>query len=223
MYCLIKRTQRRKRKKDNQLNEAGRHVENSMITFKETKKVWHPLPKPRVSPGGFSGKNLPVNAGDTGDARSVRKIPRVGNGNLLQYSCPENSTDRGAWWATVHGVTKSQTWLSTHAGPKPNKQKAIACHASISESNAVTRKSRVLETQFTEDSLHNTLIPMRAITLNSSHPYPTDYIIQEYPECMDLSWVNQLFSKWNYTIFITSKEHAELLVNIMITFSSTIP
>ena len=36
----------------------------------------------------------------------------VGNGNPLQYSCLDNPTDRGAWWATVHGITKSQTRLS---------------------------------------------------------------------------------------------------------------
>ena len=35
-----------------------------------------------------------------------------GNGNPLQYSCLENSMDRGAWWATVHGVAKSRTWLN---------------------------------------------------------------------------------------------------------------
>ena len=35
-----------------------------------------------------------------------------GNGNPIQYSCLENPMDRGAWWATVHGVTKSRTWLS---------------------------------------------------------------------------------------------------------------
>ena len=68
---------------------------------------------------GFQGdtvvKNPPANAGD---ARDVGLIPglgktsREGNGNLLQYSCLENSMDRGAWWATVHRVTKSQTWLS---------------------------------------------------------------------------------------------------------------
>ena len=45
----------------------------------------------------------------------VRKIcPREGNGNPLQYSCLENSTDRGAWQAVVHGVSKSRTRLSTH-------------------------------------------------------------------------------------------------------------
>ena len=42
----------------------------------------------------------------------VRKIPRGGNGNLFQYSCPGNPMDREAWWATVHGVKKSHSQLS---------------------------------------------------------------------------------------------------------------
>ena len=42
----------------------------------------------------------------------VWKIPWEGNGNPFQYSCLENSMDRGAWWATIHGVVKSWTWLS---------------------------------------------------------------------------------------------------------------
>ena len=45
--------------------------------------------------------------------RSGRSLG-VGTGNPLQYSCLENSMDRGAWRATVHGVAKSQTWPSTH-------------------------------------------------------------------------------------------------------------
>ena len=45
----------------------------------------------------------------------VGRSPEGGNGNPLQYSCLENPMDRGAWWATLHGVTKSQTWLGTHA------------------------------------------------------------------------------------------------------------
>ena len=47
----------------------------------------------------------------------IRKIPRGGHGNPLQYSCLEDSMDRGAWWATVHGVTKKSAQLkqpSTH-------------------------------------------------------------------------------------------------------------
>jgi len=56
-------------------------------------------------------KNLLAKAGDMRDVGSVTgsRIPGEGNGNPLQYSCPENSMDRGAWWATVHVVTTSQT------------------------------------------------------------------------------------------------------------------
>ena len=54
-------------------------------------------------------KNLPANAGDVRDAREEGSIPGGGHGNPLQYSCLENPMDRGAWWATVHRVTKSQT------------------------------------------------------------------------------------------------------------------
>ena len=66
-------------------------------------------------------KNLPANAGDI---RGVALIPGLGqspggeHGNPLQYSCLDNPTGRGAWWATVHGVAQSWTWLrwlSTYA------------------------------------------------------------------------------------------------------------
>ena len=57
-------------------------------------------------------KNLPASAGDareTGLIPGSGRSPGEGNGNLLQYSCLGNSMDSGAWWATVHGVTKSRT------------------------------------------------------------------------------------------------------------------
>ena len=57
-------------------------------------------------------KNPPTNAGDVGLVPGSGRSPAGGNGNPLQYSCLENPTDRGAWWATVHRVTKSWTWLS---------------------------------------------------------------------------------------------------------------
>ena len=60
-------------------------------------------------------KNLPVMAGDVRDMGLIPgsgRSPGGGNGNPLQYSCLENSMDRKAWWATVHGVTKSWTQLS---------------------------------------------------------------------------------------------------------------
>ena len=51
-------------------------------------------------------KNLPANAGDPGLIPGSERSPGEGNGNPLQYSCLENPIDRGAWWATVRGVTE---------------------------------------------------------------------------------------------------------------------
>ena len=63
-------------------------------------------------------KNLPANAGDVRDAGTIPesgRSPGEGNGNLLQYSCLGNPMDRGSWQVIVHGVTKTQTQLSTHS------------------------------------------------------------------------------------------------------------
>ena len=63
-------------------------------------------------PGSSVVKNLPANAGATGDLGSIpglERSPGGENGNPLQYSCLEKPMDRGAWQATFHGVAKSQT------------------------------------------------------------------------------------------------------------------
>ena len=66
-------------------------------------------------PGGIGIKDPPANAGDARDVNSTPgssgRSPGVGNGNSLRYSCLENPMDRGAWWAPVHGVAKSETQL----------------------------------------------------------------------------------------------------------------
>ena len=75
------------------------------------------------SSGGAVVNNLPANAGDARDVGSIcgsGKSPRVENSNPFQYSSLENSLlensrHRGGWQATVHGVTKSRTWLSMYA------------------------------------------------------------------------------------------------------------
>ena len=70
----------------------------------------------RLFPGGSVSKESACNAGDSGDAGSIPGLggaPKEGNGNPLQYCCLENPMDKGAWWVTVHGVTKSWTQLST--------------------------------------------------------------------------------------------------------------
>ena len=62
--------------------------------------------------GGSEGKASACNEGDTSSVPRLGRSPGEGNGNPLQYSCLENSMYGGAWWATVHGVTKSWTRLS---------------------------------------------------------------------------------------------------------------
>ena len=68
-------------------------------------------------PGGAVVKNPPASAGDAGDLGPIPGLgrsPGGGNGNLVQYSCLENAMHRGAWQATVCGVTKNLTQLSMH-------------------------------------------------------------------------------------------------------------
>ena len=67
--------------------------------------LYHP-PNYFLAPGGSDGKEFTCNAGDQGLIPGSGRSPGEGNGNPFQYSCLENPMDRGAWWATVHGVAK---------------------------------------------------------------------------------------------------------------------
>ena len=66
--------------------------------------------------GGFPcssvGKESACSAGDPGSTPGLGRFPEAGKGNPLQYPCLGNLMDRRAWWATVHGVTKSRARLS---------------------------------------------------------------------------------------------------------------
>jgi len=63
-------------------------------------------------PGGSDSKASACNVGDLGLIPGLGRSPGEGNGNPLQFSCLENLMDGGAWWATIHGVSKSWTRLS---------------------------------------------------------------------------------------------------------------
>ena len=63
-------------------------------------------------PSGSEVKVSACNAGDLSLIPGLGRSPGEGNGNPLQYSCLENPMDGGAWWFTVHGITKGQTRLS---------------------------------------------------------------------------------------------------------------
>ena len=83
-------------------------------------------------------KNQPADARDAGDMGLIPEsgwYPGVGNGNQLQCSCLENPMDRGAWWATVHGVTKSWTRLIMHPC-------TTTCHFQIMIKTSVCNNNR---------------------------------------------------------------------------------
>ena len=65
-------------------------------------------------PGGSNSEESACNVGDLGSIPGLGKSLGEGYSNPLQYSCLENPMDRGAWWATVHEVSKSQTQLSDY-------------------------------------------------------------------------------------------------------------
>ena len=65
-------------------------------------------------PGGSEGSASACDTEGPGSIPGLGRPPGEGNGNPLQYSCLENPMDRGAWWATVHGVAKSRTRLSDY-------------------------------------------------------------------------------------------------------------
>ena len=63
-------------------------------------------------PGGSDCKESACSVGDLGSILGLGRSPGGGHGNPLQYSCLQNLLDRGAWWATVHGIARSWTRLS---------------------------------------------------------------------------------------------------------------
>ena len=79
--------------------------------MKEKKKT-HIFKDDPSFPGGSDGKESACNIGDKSSIPGLGRSPEEGNGYPLQYSCLENSMDRGAWWAMVHGLAKSLTRLS---------------------------------------------------------------------------------------------------------------
>ena len=88
-------------------------------------------------PGGSAGKESAGSVGDLGSIPGSGRSPGEGNGNPLLYPCLENPMDRGAWQATVHGVTESDTLTRTDAwkeaqktseDPQPSADRVLQAH-----------------------------------------------------------------------------------------------
>ena len=122
---------------------------NTLLVFKNSAQFWSCLPEiesDSTEKGLLSGsaiKNLPANAEDTGLISGSGWSTGEGNGYPLQYSCLENSMDRGAWKVTVHGIAKSQTRLGTHIHTHAHTHTAPRPTRSSSSAD-ISRRSRLL-------------------------------------------------------------------------------
>ena len=136
------------------------------------------------------GKELTCQTGDirnTGSIPRLGRSPRQGNGNPLQSYCLENPMDRGAWWTTIHGVTKSQTQLSNFTN---------ICTRSSSIPTSPMKPSR-------------TLLPTSGCTCNltllvhsSSALYKTLDLLQSWPFPMTLYSVPGWFHPHHITAMV---------------------
>ena len=79
------------------------------VLKKEKKRVQNKILWLHGLPWWLRVKNPPASMGDMGSITGLERSPGEGNGNPLQYYCLGNPMDRGAWWATVNGVAKSET------------------------------------------------------------------------------------------------------------------
>ena len=98
--------------------------------------ISHPISHSSGFPGSSAAKNPPALIGDTGDtglSPGSGRSPGGKNANPFQYSCRDNSMERGAWWATAYQVAKSQTWLSnwthtSHSFPTQSLEGSLKKH-----------------------------------------------------------------------------------------------
>ena len=102
-----------------------KNLEDNISKYKKVKTIFflqYILCNPRDFPGGSEDKESTCNAGDLSLSPGSERYPGEGYGNPPQYSCLGNPMDRGAWWATVHGVAKSQLGLWSLGSQKSGTQ-----------------------------------------------------------------------------------------------------
>ena len=120
---------------------------------------------PGVSQVALVVKNPPANAGDVRDAGSIPGLgisPGEGNGHPLQYSCLENPTDRGAWWATVHGLQRvGHDWVTEHMHTHTHTPPTINIHVEATDSYTafclLCSQTSAMQTPFGTSSVHTAL------------------------------------------------------------------
>ena len=110
MFCRKERTNRAPGGKRRTLKITGLRNQNKRVKMRPEFLIT--VYREDGYPGSSDVKESACNAGDPGSITGSGRSPGEGNGNPLQYSCLQNFMNRGAWWATVHGVAQSRTRLS---------------------------------------------------------------------------------------------------------------
>ena len=105
---------------------------------------------------------------DMGLIPGLGRSPAGGNGNPLQYSCLENPMDRGAWRASVHGVAKSQTWLSYWAHTRYDFGLAVRSVASFTTIEDTYLKRFLLQSVPWKKENHTDISELSCVASNSS-------------------------------------------------------
>ena len=154
----------------------------------------------------LSGKGSDYDTGDkrdTGSIPGLGRLPGEGNGNPLQYSWLGNTLDRGAWQVTVHGVTKSWTWLSTYS---LNHHTCLASAEHVS-----TEPSHILGLCVMLGHKHGFYL-LPEFQVGGSWPTPSRVILQAshqlelppdiYPMCFFIKFHLKI---WNYTLGTTRR------------------
>ena len=124
-------------------------------------------------PGGSGGKASACNAGDLGSIPGWGRSPAEGNGNPLQYSCLENCMDRGAWWVTVHGVTKNRTRLSDKTCTCIEESRVLKPLLMLPLCPNFISSLRFSSVQFSRSVMSDSLRPRESQHARPPHPSPT--------------------------------------------------
>ena len=141
-------------------------------------------------PDGAEDKASACNGGDLGSIPGLGRSPGEGNGNPLQYSCLKNPLDRGAWWATLHGVAKSQTRLSDFisnygGGDEDNGDLLQRSHVTLLHSVPLTLQQATTDPRLCQRLLDTQVQVWVSLLCAHCSFFPRLDLIDRVPETMD--------------------------------------
>ena len=134
----------------------------------------------------------PGAAEDTSSIPGSGGSPGEGNGNPLQYSCLGNPMDRGAWWATAHGVAKSQTWLRNWTHTHTHTHTISKLDGMTTWQLKINRRAKIISKRNQIRELINEFSKARVHKVSSLLKMPSSRV-RKFPSVHSLLWIYFLF------------------------------